>query len=160
MVFRKLALGAALVIAAPAAADVVGKISTDWTGNDIVVEAIQDPKVGGVTCYLTYFERSLIDRVRQGNWFEDPSNSSIACRQTGTLSIGDIELGRKGEEVFSERRSLIFKHLVIRRIYDKENKTLVYVSHTKQVKGGSAKMAVSAVPLNSQQVTWAKGEPK
>ncbi len=50
MDFRKLALGAALVVAAPAAADVVGKIGTDWTGNDIVIEAIRDPKVDGVTC--------------------------------------------------------------------------------------------------------------
>ena len=160
MDFRKLALGAALLLAAPAAADVVGKIGTDWTGNDIVIEAIRDPKVDGVTCYLTYFERSIIDRLRQGNWFEDPSNSSIACRQTGAMSIGDIELGRKGEEVFNERRSLIFKHLVVKRIYDKENKALVYVSHTRQVKGGSAKMAVSAVAINGQQVTWAKGEPR
>ena len=148
-------------LASPAlSADRVGEVGVDWTGNDIVIEAIRDPKVDGVTCYLTYFERSIIDRLRQGNWFEDPSNSSIACRQTGAMSIGDIELGRKGEEVFNERRSLIFKHLVVKRIYDKENKALVYVSHTRQVKGGSAKMAVSAVAINGQQVTWAKGEPR
>ena len=72
------ALTVASMISVPALAEVVGKVRTDWIGNDIVVEAIEDPKVQGVTCYLTYFERSLIDRLQQGNWFEDPSNSAIA----------------------------------------------------------------------------------
>ncbi len=160
MDMRKLALITALALAGPAGADVVGKIGTDWTGNDIIVDAIQDPKIEGVTCHLTYFERSIIDRLRQGNWFEDPSNSSIACRQTGPIKVGDIDLDRNGEEVFTERRSLIFKSLAVRRIYDRKNNTLVYVSHTRQIKEGSAKMAVSTIPLYNAQVTWAKGEPK
>ncbi len=50
----------------PAQAGIVGKVRTDWVGNDIV-EAIQDPEVQGVTCHLTYFERSVIDRLQQGN---------------------------------------------------------------------------------------------
>jgi CreA protein len=78
---RAFAFALALVAATPSFAEEVGKIATDWTGNDIVVDAIQDPKVQGVTCHLTYFERGLIDRLRKGNWFQDPSNSSIACRQ-------------------------------------------------------------------------------
>jgi CreA protein len=41
-------------------ADVIGKVGVDWTGNDIVVEAIADPQVKGVTCHVTYFDRSLI----------------------------------------------------------------------------------------------------
>ncbi|MGO8176263.1 CreA family protein, partial [Rhizobium ruizarguesonis] len=50
---------------------------------DIIVEAVSDPEVKGITCHVTYFDRSLIDRFKNGNWFEDPSNNSIACRQTG-----------------------------------------------------------------------------
>ena len=80
MVARRVALAAALALATPAVAEQVGEIGTDWTGNDIVVEAIADPQVQGVTCHLTSFSRGLIDRLRQGNWFEDPSTSSIACR--------------------------------------------------------------------------------
>ncbi len=128
MTARRLALVAALVLATPAAAEPVGEIGTDWTGNDIVIEAIADPKVQGVTCHLTYFSRGLIDRLRQGNWFEDPSNSSIACRQTGPLVIGAIATDVDGEEIFSQRQSLIFKALAVRRLYDRANETLIYVS--------------------------------
>jgi CreA protein len=158
-------IGSALLLIAttimvdPAAAEQVGEISTDWSGNDIVVEAITDPDVAGVTCHLTYFNRGFIDRLSKGNWFEDPSNSSIACRQTGPIVVGNIEADKDGEEVFSEGRSLVFKSLAVRRIYDRKNNTLVYVSYSRQIKEGSAKMAVSTVPLFDEQVSWAEGRP-
>ncbi len=155
MAARRLALVAALVLATPATAEQVGEIGTDWTGNDIVIEAIADPKVQGVTCHLTYFERGLIDRLRKGDWFQDPSNSSIACRQTGPITVGEIDMDRNGEEVFREGLSLVFKSLVVRRIFDKTNNTLIYVAHSRRIQEGSAKMAVSTVPLYNVQVTWA-----
>jgi CreA protein len=141
-------------VAGHARAEEVGAFKNDWTGNGIVVEAIGDPKVQGVTCHVTYFDRGLIDRLSKGNWFEDPSNSSIACRQTAPIAIGDIELGPKGEEVFSERRSLIFKSIAVRRIYDKKNDTLIYVAYSRQVKDASAKMSVSTVALFGANATW------
>ena len=154
------ALAAACLIGIPAQAEVVGKVRTDWVGNDIVIEAIQDPKVQGVTCHLTYFERSLIDRLQQGNWFEDPSNSAIACQTTGPVIIGNIDLDRAGEEVFTEGRSLIFKKLVVNRIYDRQNNALIYLAHTRQVQQGSAKMSISTVPLYNTPATWTKGRPQ
>jgi CreA protein len=151
-------LAALFLIAAqaPALAEEVGSFRNDWTGNTIVVEAIPDPKVQGVTCHLTHFERSLIDRLSKGNWFIDPSNSSIACRQTGPITVGDIDKSAHGEEVFSQRLSLIFKSLAVRRIYDKKNETLIYVVYSRQVKDASAKMSISTVPLFHSDVTWAK----
>lgn len=128
-------------------ADVVGNVDVDWLGNDIVVEAVADPKVKGVTCHLAYFDRGLIDRLQKGNWFEDPSNSSISCRQTGPIEIGDIERDGEGEDVFRERRSIIFKTLRVKRIFDAENNTLIYISHARDVQDGSAKMSMSTVPL-------------
>lgn len=148
-----------LAASVPAAAEEVGKFKNDWTGNEIVVEAVADPEVAGVTCHLTYFERGLIDRVTKGNWFEDPSNSSIACRQTGPIVIGEIELDDEGEEVFREGLSLIFKSLAVRRIYDPANDTLVYVAYSRQVQDSSAKMAVSTVTLYDTDVTWRNGRP-
>lgn len=147
--FRATAIAAGLSLAAAATAfsEQVGEIGVDWVGNDIIVEAIADPKVEGVTCHVAYFERGVIDRLSKGNWFEDPSNSSIACRQTGPIRVGDIALGESGETVFREGRSLIWKSLYVRRIYDAKNKTLIYVSHSAQVQDGSAKMAISTVPL-------------
>lgn len=146
-------------IVAPASAEEVGKVGVDWVGNDIVVEAVTDPKIKGVTCHVTYFDRSIIDRLSKGNWFEDPSNNSIACRQTGPIEIGDIDLSKEGEEVFREGMSLIWKQLVVNRIYDKANDTLIYLIHSRQVVDGSAKMAISTVPLFNEPVTWTKGKP-
>ena len=151
-----LAAALLLTLAPPALAEEVGSFRNDWTGNSIVIEAVQDPKVEGVTCHISRFDRSLIDRLSKGNWFIDPSNSSIACRQTGPITVGDINTSGKGEEVFSERLSLIFKSLAVRRIYDKKNETLVYVIYSRQVKDASAKMAISTVPLFRSDVTWAK----
>jgi CreA protein len=149
-------LAALLVGMAPAAADEVGSFTNDWVGNGIVVEAIADPKVDGVTCHMSHFERGFLDRLTKGNWFEDPSNASLACRQTGPITIRDIERGSSGEEVFSERKSLVFKSLGVRRIYDEPNQTLVYVVYSRQVTEGSAKMGISTVALYGQQVSWAQ----
>jgi CreA protein len=129
----------------------VGRIGVDWVGNDIIIEALPDPGVEGVTCHVAYFERSFIDRVSQGNWFEDPSNSSIACRQTGPITVGDIERGPDGEEIFSERQSIILKSLRVTRIYDEENQVLVYLAHAAELTEGSAKMSISTVPLWNAQ---------
>ena len=151
---------AAAAVASPAAAQEVGEVGVDWLGNDIIVEAIQDPEVKGVTCHVSYFERGVIDRLQKGNWFEDPSDSSIACRQTGPVVIGDIDMSKDGEEVFNQGISLIWKQQVVNRIYDKANNTLIYLSHTRQVQDGSAKMAISTVPLYNQEVTWSNGKPE
>ena len=70
------------------------------------------------------------------------------------MTIGDIDTGTGGEEVFSERLSLIFKSLAVRRIYDKKNTTLIYVIYSRQVKDASAKMSISTVPLYGRDVTW------
>jgi CreA protein len=147
------------VSAAVSRADDVGRFSNDWTGNGMVIEAVPDPKVGGVTCHLVRFDRSVIDRLTKGNWFENPSNSSISCQQTGPIVIGKIATGAKGEEVFSERVSLFFKSIAVRRIYDKTTDTLVYVAYSRQVKDASAKMGLSTVALFNANVTWSDGKP-
>ena len=128
----------------------IGEIKNDFAGNEIKIEALADPKVAGVTCHLTHFDRGFWDRVAKGNWFEDPSNASIACRQTGPIAIGDIDLDKNGEEVFSQKMSLVFKSIAVRRVYDAQNKTLVYVVYSRRPIEGSAKMAVSTISLYGQ----------
>ncbi len=128
----------------------VGEFKNDFVGNEIKVQALADPEVSGVTCHLSHFDRGFWDRVSKGNWFEDPSNASIACRQTGPISIGDIDLDKNGEEVFSQRMSLVFKSIAVRRIYDAENNTLVYVVYSRRPVEGSAKMAISTISLYGQ----------
>jgi len=147
-------------LSVPAVAEVVGKVGVDWIGNDIIVEAVADPAVKGVTCHVTYFDRSFIDRFKNGNWFEDPSNNSISCRQTGPIEIDDIDLSRDGSEVFREGMSLIWKTLVVNRIYDKKNDTLIYLAHSRELTNGSAKMSISTIPLYGQSVVWKNGKPQ
>ena len=150
---RTLALVAPLLIAACGPAgrhEEVGEFKNDWVGNEIKLEALKDPKVEGVTCHLSYFDRAVWDRLAKGDWFENPSNSSIACRQTGPITIGRIDLDKSGEEVFSQQHSLIFKQLAVRRIYDAANNTLIYVAYTRKPIEGSAKMSISTISLYGQ----------
>lgn len=146
---KLLATVAILALTGPALAEQVGEVGVDWVGNDILIEAFADPKVTGVTCHLAYFERSLIDRLSQGNWFEDPSYSAVDCTQTGPITLGAIDRSAEGEDVFSEGRSLILKSLKVTRIYDATNNALVYLAHASELTQGSGKMALSVVPLGA-----------
>jgi CreA protein len=156
-----LALTAAVAVTLAACGDSrnVGTVGVDWTGNDIVIDAVPDPEVAGVVCHLAYFDRSFIDRLQQGNWFEDPSYSALDCSVTGPITIGDISTRAGGEEIFKEGRSLIWKSLRVTRVYDQANDALIYLAHARQVQQGSGKMSLSVIPLAGQQVTWANGAP-
>ena len=157
----KLALaGSIAACGLPAFAQQVGEVGVDWTGNDIIIEAVKDPQVEGVTCHVSYFDRGIIDRLRKGNYFENPSDTAISCKQTGPIKIGDIDLSKDGDEVFKQGISLIWKEQVVNRIYDKANDTLIYLAHSRQVQDGSAKMSMSTVPLYGQQVEWKNGKPQ
>ena len=125
----------------------IGEVDTRWTllGSDykVAVDAFDDPKVAGATCFIS--------RPRTGGITgalglrEDPSDASIACRQTGPIRF--LEPFENGERVFTERRSLVFKSLNVVRFYDLERRTLVYLSYTTRVIEGSPKSSLSAIPL-------------
>lgn len=137
----------------------VGSVGVDWTGNDISVDAVADPEVQGVVCHIAYFNRSFIDRISQGNWFEDPSYSAVDCEPSGPLTIGNISLNKGGEEIFKQGRSLIFKSIRVSRVYDAENNSLLYLAHARELQQGSGKMSLSVVPLDGRDVTWTNGAP-
>ena len=159
--FVALATAAVLAVTLAACGDSreVGSVGVDWTGNDISVDAVADPEVQGVVCHLAYFNRSFIDRLSQGNWFEDPSYSALDCSITGPVTIGNISTRAGGEEVFREARSLIWKSLRVSRIYDQANNSLIYLAHARELQQGSGKMSLSVIPLAGAQVTWTNGAP-
>jgi catabolite regulation protein CreA len=99
------------------------------------IERFDDPKVQGVTLYISNFDRPITEKLSGGNFFNDPSYASVACARTGnTVSIADnIAKGPQGEEVFEESRSLLFKTLRVQRVYDEEKKTVVYVSYNTRL---------------------------
>src|SRR5215204_5224451 len=105
-----------------AAAEPVGEVDTVFKliGPDhkIVVDAHDDPRVGGVTCYVSRAKTGGIKGAV--GLAEDKAEASIACRQVGPLSFR--EPLRRQEEMFSERISLVFKKLrVVRMVDSKRN---------------------------------------
>jgi CreA protein len=138
------------LLATAAPAEEVGRVGVDWVGNDIVIDAFPDPEVQGVTCHVAYFDRSVYDRLTQGNWFEDPSWSALDCTRTGPVTLGPgVSASHGGETVFSERQSLILKRLKVTRIWDQKNNVLIYLAHAAEVTEGSGKMSLSVIPLGN-----------
>jgi CreA protein len=134
-------------VALCAAAETVGSVDTAFKllGPDhkVVVEVFDDPKVGGVSCYLS--------RAKTGGLkgavglAEDKADASVACRQVGVLSFkGKVP---RQEEVFSERASIFFKHVRVVRMVDAKRNALVYLSYSDRLIDGSPKNSVTAVPV-------------
>jgi CreA protein len=130
-----------------AAAQKIGEVDTvfQWLGPDhkIVVEAYDDPKVPGVTCYVS--------RARTGGikgalgLAEDRSEASIACRQVGPISFK--EPLPQQEDVFTERMSILFKRLHVVRMVEVQRNTLVYLTYSDRVIEGSPQNSVTAVTV-------------
>ena len=110
----------------------------------IVVTAFEDPKIAGVTCYVA---RPRTGGIKGGlGLAEDPSIASVSCSQTGPImSRAAIDADDSGEEVFDEKRSLIFKSLSINRLYDASNGSLVYLARTTRIIEGSPTTSISVV---------------
>ena len=132
----------------PLHAEEIGEVSTVFRflgKNDrIVIEAYDDPKVVGVSCYVS--------RARTGGisgtvgLAEDTADASIACRQVGDTLRFTGKLPQQ-EEVFSERQSIVFKRLHIVRVVDPLRNTLVYLTYSDRLIEGSPKNGVTAVPV-------------
>ncbi len=133
----------------------VGEFKNDLAGNEIKIEALRDPKIPGIVCHFTHFDRGVWDRLGKGNWFEDPSNSSIDCQRSGDVDLNNAKLSKSGEEVFSQRQSLFFKNVAVRRIVDLENRAVLYVVYSRKLVNGSAKMSLSTVALTAEEVARA-----
>ena len=137
-----LCLGLFLVLAG-CGKNEVGDISLGvFTTKDIKLNILVDPIVTGVTCHVASIEADLS--------FSDPSDSSIACRQTGEITaamIAAIDKSKSGDVVFKKSKSVFFKSMKIRRVFDEQSQTLMYVSYSTKETSGSFKHSLSTVPL-------------
>jgi CreA protein len=139
-----------LALAAGAHADPVGEVSTAFiligANHKVVVDAYDDPKVKGVTCYVS--------RAKTGGVMgaiglaEDKAEASIACRQVGPISFSDAKLPTQ-EEMFNERISVVFKKLRVVRMLDRKRNVLVYLTYSDRLIDGSPQNSVTAVPLGN-----------
>jgi CreA protein len=141
---------AALLVGATtlARAEPVGEVDTVFKliGPDhkIVVDAWDDPKVGGVTCYVSRAKTGGIKGAI--GLAEDKAEASIACRQVGPVSFAKPL--PEQEQVFSESQSFLFKKLRVVRMVDKKRNTLVYLTYSDRVIEGSPQNSVTAVPVD------------
>ena len=121
------------------------------SSNNLKVLAFEDPEINGATCFVSTV-------MAEGLTFSsDPSDTSIACRQTAPISQNDlsrISTNKKGVVVFSMNKggfnkkfSNLFKKLKVRRFYDRETNTLVYVTYTTKLIEGHYKNSISAITL-------------
>ena len=138
----------ALVLVLPAAAERVGEVDTVFKliGPDhkIVIDAYDDPKVRGVTCYVS---RAKTGGIKGGlGLAEDKSEASIACRQTGPISFPKPV--PKQDEMYSERISLVFKKLRVVRLVDAPRNTLIYLTYSDRVIEGSPQNSITAVAVD------------
>lgn len=121
----------------------VGDVSLGiFTLKDIKINHFIDPVVTGVTCHVASIEANLS--------LSDPSNNSVSCKQTGPITpamIDAIDKSKAGEVVFHRSKSIFFKNMKIRRIFDPETQTLIYVSYTTKETSGSFHHSLSTVPL-------------
>ncbi|WED29954.1 CreA family protein [Vibrio sp. DW001] len=121
----------------------VGDVSLGiFTMKDIKLDHMADPVVTGVTCHIASIEADFS--------LSDPSDSSISCRQTGDITsemIAEIDKSKSGEVVLKKSKSIFFKNMKIRRIYDGKNQTLMYLSYSTKETSGSFKHSLSTVPL-------------
>jgi len=130
-------------------AEEVGSVDTEfkWLGPDhkIVVEAFDDPKIEGITCYLSRSKKGGLKGMV--GMAEETSDASLACRQVGPIRlVGEL---KEGEKVFSESRSMIFKKLQVVRFFDQKRQTYVYLAYSDRVIEGSPQNALSTVPIQS-----------
>jgi len=146
--FSLLAVLSLFFVMTRAGAQQIGEVSTVFkllSPNDkIVVDAYDDPKVAGVTCYVS--------RAKTGGYkgalglAEDKSEASIACRQTGPITFAKPLEAQ--EEVLTERISLVFKKLRVVRMVDVSRNTLVYLTYSDRLIEGSPQNSVTAVPVD------------
>ncbi len=150
---RRAILALSLMLSAAAAqAEEIGSVGYQfqWFGpNDkIVIEAIDDPDVPGVTCYMS--------RARTGGikgalgLAEDPPYASISCHQVGPIDASRLDRLRSPHEVFSERASLIFKTTQVVRFWDAKRRALVYLTYTDRIIEGSPQNSISVVPVGAK----------
>lgn len=143
-----LVLLALLVVFPRADAEQIGEVDTVFKllGPDhkIVVDAHDDPKVKGVTCYVSRAKTGGIKGAM--GLAEDKAEASIACHQVGPISF--VKPLAAQEEVFSERISLVFKKIRIVRMVDKSRNALVYLTYSDRIIEGSPQNSVATVAID------------
>lgn len=142
-----LAGATAIAVQSAAFAETIGEVDTvfKFIGPDhkIVVEVFDDPKVNGVSCFLSRAKTGGIKGAL--GIAEDKAEASVACRQVGNVDF--VSPVPKQEEVFTERASILFKRIRVVRMVDAKRNALVYLVYSDRLIEGSPQNSITAVPI-------------
>ena len=134
--------------------DLIFKKSTVWKfltpDHKLATYAIDDPLIDGVACHFTVPEKGGLSGMF--GVAEELSDTSLACRQIGPITIK--EKFEQGDEMYTERRSLVFKKLQIVRGCDIKRNVLVYLIYSDRLIEGSPDNSTSTVPI----MPWGAGD--
>lgn len=146
-----------LIIPAGGQAETVGCVTTAWkligANHKVCVEAFSDPKIPGVTCHVSQAKAGGVSGTL--GFADDPSQFSLACRQTGPISL-PANLP-KDEEVFSEGTSFLFKETRVMRLWDQAHNTLIYLAISRKLIEGAPVNSISTVPVMPWGTNQANG---
>lgn len=145
-------VSAAMLFGTSVHAETLGEVDTAFKligpNHKVVMESYDDPKVGGVTCYVSRAKTGGVSGAL--GLAEDKAEASIACRQVGDISFK--ESLPKQEEVFNERLSILFKKLRVVRVVDQKRNVLLYMTYSDKLVDGSPKNSITAVPVTAGKI--------
>ena len=140
----------AIGLSAPAFAegpDLIFKKSTVFKlltpDHKLATYGIDDPLVEGIACHYTVPEKGGVSGMI--GIAEEVSDISLACRQVGPVAFR--EKFEQGDDVFRQRRSILFKKMQIVRGCDVTRNVLVYLVYSDKLIEGSPKNSTSTVAI-------------
>ena len=144
---KPILLALAVSLSHAAMGEEIGGVNTEWNlaaSHRLVVEAYDDPKVEGVTCYVAMPQRGGL--AGAFGVAEETSDVSISCGRLGPIRVKE-PLPRQ-EDAFRAHRSFFFKTLHVVRMVDSARNALVYLTYTDKLVKGSPKNSVSVVAVD------------
>jgi CreA protein len=131
----------------------IGTVSTTFRffgpNDKVALNRFDDDAIDGVACYLS--------RARTGGiggavgTAEDPSRLSLACVAYAPIKAKNNATlaSLNNKDVFSERASILFKTVEVRRFYDPDRHTLCYVAISTKIINGSPVNATACVNVGA-----------
>lgn len=129
----------------------IGHVNTALTNlgltrsHRVVVERFDDPKVRGVSCYISQARTGGVSGMV--GLAEDPGRFALNCTATGNVEIAaEARRGERGERVYESDTSLFFKETRVHRFLDEERGVVIYLAWSTRLIDGSPYNAVAVVP--------------